>query len=591
MFLEDFPIAPIEHHYNDSYETPESSARLDFLGISAFPTLLPDGQAEPSYPYSHQILEDTINERLAVPSPCTMNVSGSLVSGELTVNVSVVRDGGADMPNARAQVVVIENSIPENWGGLTTVEFVNRNMIPDDNGTDLMFEGDNALVSVTGTIDPTWVLENIMVVVFVEDGSNHNVFQSTIKNIELFLAPPGAPAAPDYLAATPDPTGALICDLNWYNPLLDFAGDPLTELNEMILYRGEEIIYTDSSPEIGAYATFTDNVPEPGMYNYYVGGVNSAGEGPFASVSAWVGEDVPGMVTDLLLEAVEGQGYITWINPTTGLHDGAFNQPIEGYNIERSDGISFDILGLATEYTDADVPTGEFTYTVTPYNAVGFGGIAETNAVWFGTGSIFNVFITCDDYPSETTWDLVDSGGNVMNSGGPYSTDGEIVDVDCQLAEGEYTFSIYDAWGDGICCDYGEGFYTLTLDGEIIFEGNGEFDAEESTTFTVEAGTGAGNDSAPIITASLYQNFPNPFNPTTTISFSVPECETNTQLVVFNVKGQKVKSLINGVLPSDKYSVVWDGKDETGNNVSSGIYFYKLTNADYVSTKKMMLMK
>ena len=591
MYLDGYQFAPVDHHVSDDYATTESGNRLNFLGINAFPTLLPDGQSEPSYPYSQQILEDTINERLAIPSPCTMNVSGSLVNGELTVNVAVVRDAGEDMPNARVQVVVTENSIPEIWGDLTTVEAVNRDMIPDENGTDLIFDGDNASISVTGMLDPTWVQDNLMIVVFVEDGSNHNVFQSTIKNIELFLAAPGAPSAPDYITATPDPSGALSCELQWYNPLLDFAGEILTELNEMILYRGDEVIYTDSSPEIGAFATFTDNVSEPGMYDYYVHGINSAGEGPFALTEVWVGEDVPGIVTDLLLEIVDNQAYITWTNPTTGLHGGSFNQPIIGYVIVRDDGEVFMLDGINTEYTDSSVPIGPFVYSVMPYNSIGDGGIAETNGIWFGEGSIFNVFITCDDYPAETTWDVVDSAGNVMNSGGPYSTAGEIVDVDCQLAEGDYTFTIYDAYGDGICCAYGEGFYTLSLEGEVIFDGNGEFLTEESTSFTVESGTGVGDDSAPILTATLNQNFPNPFNPTTTINFSIPEGGSNTELVVFNVKGQKVKSLINDVLPTDNYDVVWNGQDDTGNEVSSGLYFYKLTNGNFISTKKMMLMK
>ncbi len=62
-------------------------------------------------------------------------------------------------------------------------------------------------------------------------------------------------------------------------------------------------------------------------------------------------------------------------------------------------------------------------------------------------------------------------------------------------------------------------------------------------------------------------------------------------LEVFNIKGQKVKTLVDKVLPAGQHSVVWNGKDENGKPVSNGVYFYKMKAGQYTSTKKMILLK
>ena len=92
----------------------------------------------------------------------------------------------------------------------------------------------------------------------------------------------------------------------------------------------------------------------------------------------------------------------------------------------------------------------------------------------------------------------------------------------------------------------------------------------------------------------LNQNFPNPFNPSTTISFDLPT-RSKVTLKVFNLLGQEVSTLIDKDLPANSYKVEWDGRSESGAPVASGIYFYKLIaeadNNEFVETKKMMLLK
>jgi len=88
----------------------------------------------------------------------------------------------------------------------------------------------------------------------------------------------------------------------------------------------------------------------------------------------------------------------------------------------------------------------------------------------------------------------------------------------------------------------------------------------------------------------LKGNYPNPFNPTTTISFSLPN-EQEIELTIFNIKGQKVKTLYSGIADEGEHSITWSGKDVNNKSVSSGLYFYKLKTNNNTLTRKMIMMK
>jgi hypothetical protein len=98
--------------------------------------------------------------------------------------------------------------------------------------------------------------------------------------------------------------------------------------------------------------------------------------------------------------------------------------------------------------------------------------------------------------------------------------------------------------------------------------------------------TGAG----PALKNSLTQNYPNPFNPQTTIEFTLKDRGAMT-LKVYNVNGQLVRTLIDGVRAAGPDTKVWDGHNDAGQSVSSGVYFYKLVTNNFSQTKKMVLLK
>jgi hypothetical protein len=101
--------------------------------------------------------------------------------------------------------------------------------------------------------------------------------------------------------------------------------------------------------------------------------------------------------------------------------------------------------------------------------------------------------------------------------------------------------------------------------------------------------TGSGNNQVPRIT-KLNDNYPNPFNPETLISYSVGKPGI-VKIEIFNAKGQKVNTLVNEEKEPGDYKVVWKGNDYSGKQVSSGVYYYKMKSGRFTSSKKMLLMK
>lgn len=121
--------------------------------------------------------------------------------------------------------------------------------------------------------------------------------------------------------------------------------------------------------------------------------------------------------------------------------------------------------------------------------------------------------------------------------------------------------------------EFGAGYYVLEYDSTI---------------------TGFG-DKPPTVSLpsdfKLYQNYPNPFNPTTTISWQLPVA-SQVELTIYNLLGQKIRTLVDGRQPAGFHQVEWDGRDDAGRQVASGVYFYRLTTVDgFRQSRKMLLLK
>jgi hypothetical protein len=135
------------------------------------------------------------------------------------------------------------------------------------------------------------------------------------------------------------------------------------------------------------------------------------------------------------------------------------------------------------------------------------------------------------------------------------------------------------------------GFDVLVTIGRTIYTGGTTYFGSGSGTFyntptgIVDTDPGSLPDGF-----GLDQNYPNPFNPNTDIRFSLPTA-ANARLEIFNVLGQRTKTLVNQGLPAGSYSVNWDGTNESGSPVASGIYFYRFETEGFSASKKMLLLK
>jgi len=129
-----------------------------------------------------------------------------------------------------------------------------------------------------------------------------------------------------------------------------------------------------------------------------------------------------------------------------------------------------------------------------------------------------------------------------------------------------------------------EGLNTYTADNIVV--------AVRETTYhfvLMSPSSESGDVTVPVATA-LGGNYPNPFNPSTTISFSL-ERSGDVVIDVYNVRGQRVRSLVSGVYEAGVHNVVWDGVSDDGAGVGSGVYFYRMVTGGYSSVRKMLLLK
>jgi hypothetical protein len=101
--------------------------------------------------------------------------------------------------------------------------------------------------------------------------------------------------------------------------------------------------------------------------------------------------------------------------------------------------------------------------------------------------------------------------------------------------------------------------------------------------------TGVENEFVPV-THNLFQNYPNPFNPSTVISYSIPNV-TFVSLKIYDILGREVRTLVNSEQIIGIHNVQWNGDNNYGNKVASGIYLYKIEAGDFIMTKKMLLLK
>ncbi|MFQ5582972.1 MAG: FlgD immunoglobulin-like domain containing protein [Calditrichia bacterium] len=128
----------------------------------------------------------------------------------------------------------------------------------------------------------------------------------------------------------------------------------------------------------------------------------------------------------------------------------------------------------------------------------------------------------------------------------------------------------------------------LAWDGEHLWIADQSNDLIYKVTGNVV--TGIANSAVLTQSFHLYQNYPNPFNPVTVISYQLTG-SSDVELTIYDILGQPVKNLVKGKQPAGYYDAEWNGKDNAGKDVSSGIYIYRIKAGKYTATRKMILLR
>lgn len=497
-------VAVIEYHSGDEYENTASGARINYYGITGFPTAKFDGVETVEGGSGSSSMYSTylphVNSRNEVPSSFTIDVNGdheNMTDFTLEVNMEKVADTDAD--NIKLHAAVTESHIEDSWQGMDEVNFVERLMVPDHNGTDMDFSSNTSqTVELEFSLEDEWVVDNCELVVFLQDDNSKEVLQAIKHPISLI---PG---------------------LNSYELSLEDMG----------------------------------NIPE----NDCMGSI-----APTVDVQNNGSETITSFTVEY---SVNGDTYThEWEGTLETTDMVTVELPEVDYPMESTNTIEATVMqpnGYEDEYSNNNSESEEF----------------EQAPV---TNTTVDLLLRTDNNPSETTWEIVNSAGEVVHAGGPYETPNSwvvqhnefLVDAnDC------YVFKLYDSGGDGI--SDGNGMCVVeSTNGVMICSLNGtNFGSEFGSQFHASSAT----DILSTETPSAFRIYPNPTHGNAHVELGLSST-ADVKMTVYNTLGKQVYRQDYGQLPAGSQSF----ELET-DNMESGVYLIRLEagNKEY---KQRLIVK
>ncbi len=276
--------------------------------------------------------------------------------------------------------------------------------------------------------------------------------------------------------------------------------------------------------------------------------------------------------SDLACDIIDGNDVaLEWTAPSS-------TNGLESYKVYRDSVEIAEITDLETlTFTDEELENGNYSYYVTAIYEAGESqqSNVEEVTIWVAHPPMNLVAEIENNNDVVLTWELpverVELTRDELTGFKVYRDDEVIADI-----TGAETLTYTDMGLDG-----GTYVYYTTA----VYRG-----IESDPSNEQEVQILANDPTAPPVETRLVDASPNPFNPTTTISFDLAK-QQHVELVVYNMRGQRIRSLVSEVLDPGKHHVVWDGRDDSGKLVGSGVFLYSMKSAGYSSVKKMLMLK
>lgn len=296
---------------------------------------------------------------------------------------------------------------------------------------------------------------------------------------------------------------------------------------------------------------------------------------------------------------------VTWIVPGEGYNEIIYGQLIDiegnklwGENdkvlVPATTNSYYDIVVDDHIYIAWDIasPSNQINYYIQKYDLSG-------NAQWDEDGMQLTFYTEYNHWAQYLELSLIEDGvvgvlqyhcpeDNTRIDAVHINSEGELVPYDNAI-------EICDDYGyqsSPQVCASGNNAYISWFDGRSTSDSNYGLIYEYgiyAQKLTIDSSDGY-NQTIPTVETKLMNNHPNPFNPATSIQFSISS-DSEVELSIFNIKGQKIKTLCNDKLKPGDHAYSWNGKDKNNLSVSSGIYLYKLTTGTKEITKRMVLIK
>jgi lysyl endopeptidase len=373
------------------------------------------------------------------------------------------------------------------------------------------------------------------------------------------------------------------------------SGSPLFNQNGHVigqLYGGFAACGNDLADWYGKFAVSWDGSSASTRLKDWLDPLNSG-----ATVLNGLG-GAPLLANDASLQSINNIPEVTCgstINPTITIRNNGTEPLVSltiNWTLDGNPGTQIDWTGNLTngqtEIVDLPAMTpgdGDHTLVVVASNPNGNsdGNVANNTIskdfIVFEDAVEYLLSITLDEYGSETTWELSDDSNNVIYTGGPYADDADqsVEEENLCLGNGCYTFTIMDAWGDGICCEFGIGSYTVYDNlGNALFTG-GEFQDDESNDFCVVA---ASVEEDMLLAG--FNVFPNPSK--NHVYLNIPDLGIGKYVVeIMDVTGRTVhtEQLMNA---ANNYVV-------NTSNFTNGIYLVRLSHGNATAVKQLVIAK